>query len=58
MTGQPPTCSDSTDVPAGPSVGKLQTTLHMLGLPPSMCKVVWLYTLWAARRSSGRADDD
>ena len=31
MTGRPPTCSDSTDVPVVPSVGKLQTTLHTLG---------------------------
>jgi len=28
MTGRPPTCSDSTDVPVVPSVGKLQTTLQ------------------------------
>ena len=28
MTGRPPTCSDRTDVPVVPSVGKLQTTLQ------------------------------
>jgi len=28
MTGRPPKCSDSTDVPVVPSVGKLQTTLQ------------------------------
>jgi len=28
MAGRPPTCSDSTDVPAVPSVGQLQTTLQ------------------------------
>jgi len=28
MTGRPPTCSDSTDVPVVPSVCKLQTTLQ------------------------------
>jgi len=28
MTGRPPTCSDSTDVPVVPSVGKLQTTFQ------------------------------
>ena len=27
MTGRPPTCSNSTDVPVVPSLGKLQTTL-------------------------------
>ena len=28
MTGRPPTCSDSTDVPVVTSIGKLQTTLQ------------------------------